>query len=87
MENIPGTKEIMKPVVKAVVQPVVQATITNPWISHVKSYAEKNGVSYAVALKESKASYTRPTKPKAKRGRKPMKKEVVAPENQEPNDS
>lgn len=82
MENIPGTKEITKPVVKAVVKP-----IANPWINHVKSYAEKNGVSYAVALKESKASYTRPTKPKAKRGRKPMKKEVVTPENQEPNDS
>lgn len=78
MEPIPGQKEIMKPVVKAVV---------NPWINHVKSYAEKKGVSYAVALKESKASYTRPTKPKAKRGRKPMKKEVVAPENQEPDDS
>jgi len=38
---------------------------TNPWIAHVKAYQAENNCTYAVALKESKASYKKPAKKEA----------------------
>ena len=36
----------------------------HPWITHVKSYAAKNNVSYKDALQAAGATYQRSTKPK-----------------------
>ena len=33
---------------------------SNPWVEHVKAYQAENKCTYAVALKESKASYKKP---------------------------
>jgi hypothetical protein len=38
---------------------------SNPWIEHVKAYQAENNCTYAVALKESKASYKKPSKKEA----------------------
>ena len=49
------------------------------WTEHVKSYAEKNGVSYKEAMTAAKGSYTYPKTPPAadmpKKPRAPSKKE------------
>ena len=37
----------------------------NSWISHVQGYRAEHGCTYAVALKESKASYKKPAKKEA----------------------
>lgn len=37
----------------------------NSWISHVQAYQAENNCTYAVALKESKASYKKPAKKEA----------------------
>lgn len=60
----------------------------NAWIEHVKSYAAKNDVKYAQALKEAKATYVKPDKPsppknpkikKESAARAPRKKKAPAP--------
>lgn len=33
--------------------------MSNQWISHVKAYASENNVSYANAMKEAKATYSK----------------------------
>ena len=33
---------------------------SNPWVEHVKAYQTENKCTYAVALRESKASYKKP---------------------------
>ena len=43
----------------------------NNWIAHVKSYAEKNNISYKEALSKSKDSYV---KSNATKKEKPIKK-------------
>ena len=43
----------------------------NNWIVHVKSYAEKNGISYKEALSKAKDSYV---KSNAIKKEKPIKK-------------
>ena len=45
--------------------------MNNSWINHVKSYAEKNGISYKESLSKSKDSYT---KSNATKKEKPIKK-------------
>ena len=43
----------------------------NNWIVHVKSYAEKNGISYKEALSKAKESYVKSNTAKKE---KPVKK-------------
>jgi hypothetical protein len=45
--------------------------MNNSWINHVKSYAEKNGISYKESLSKSKESYV---KSNATKKEKPVKK-------------
>ena len=45
--------------------------MNNSWITHVKSYAEKNGISYKEALSKSKDSYVKSNTTKKE---KPVKK-------------
>jgi len=45
--------------------------MSNLWIAHVKSYAEKNGISYKESLSKSKDSYV---KSNAIKTEKPIKK-------------
>ena len=45
--------------------------MSNLWIAHVKSYAEKNGISYKESLSKSKESYV---KSNATKKEKPVKK-------------
>ena len=45
--------------------------MANNWITHVKSYAEKNGISYKESLSKSKDSYV---KSNAIKKEKPVKK-------------
>lgn len=37
---------------------------SNPWILHVKEYAQKHNISYGCAITEAKASYKKPDKSK-----------------------
>ena len=53
----------------------------NNWIAHVKSYAEKNGISYKEALSKSKESYVKSNAIKTEKPIKKIKKTKDKKEN------
>jgi hypothetical protein len=49
--------------------------MSNLWITHVKSYAEKNGISYKESLSKSKESYVKSNTAKKEKPVKKIKKQ------------
>ncbi len=55
--------------------------MSNLWIAHVKTYAEKNGISYKESLSKSKDSYTKSNAVKKEKPVQKIKKTKEKKEN------
>ena len=55
--------------------------MANNWITHVKSYAEKNNISYKESLSKSKDSYVKSNAIKTEKPVKKVKKPKEKKEN------
>jgi hypothetical protein len=55
--------------------------MNNSWINHVKTYAEKNNISYKEALSKSKESYVKSNAIKTEKPVKKVKKPKEKKEN------
>ena len=55
--------------------------MSNLWIAHVKTYAEKNGISYKESLSKSKDSYVKSNTSKKEKPVEKIKKTKEKKEN------